>query len=169
MTYTSTYTASNTYTHTDIATVMRRFNADLVMIAQSSGAITEQEAREYVHDAEELAKNGYLKKVDVTLMKNGRSGSEVCATQYTVNTASGSLTTSRPGGVKWPRVEKPFLRIILSYTSAYDDAAKEAMKKKLKINWTPTHADTSHSSLKSNGSRDYVKNGWGMQRKDFAA
>ena len=166
MTSTSTYTASNTYTHTDIATVMRRFNADLVMIAQSSGAITEQEAREYVHDAEELAKNGYLKKVDVTLLSNGL---EICATQYTVNTTSGSLTTSRPGGVKWPRVNSPHLRIILSYTSSYDASAKEATKKKLKINWTPTLADTSHSSLKSSGSRDYVKNGWGMQREDFAA
>lgn len=166
MTSTSTYTASNTYTHTDIATVMRRFNADLVMIAQSCGAITEKEARDYAHDAEELAKNGYLRKVDVTLLSNGF---EVRATQYTVNTASGSLTTSRPGGVRWPRVSGPYLRIVLSYTGAYDDAAKDAMKKKLKINWTPTLADTSHSSLKSNGGRDYVKNGWGMQREDFAA
>lgn len=166
MTSTSTYTASNTYTHTDIATVMQRFNADLVMIAQSTDAITEQKARDYAHDAEELAKNGYLKKVDVTLLSNG---SEVCATQYTVNTASGSLTTSRPGDVRWPRVNSPHLRIILSYTSDYDAAAKEAMKKKLKINWTPTLTDTSHSSLKNNGGRDYVKNGWGMQRQDFAA
>ncbi len=39
MTTTSTYTAFKTYTTTDIATMMRRFTADIVMIAQSSGAI----------------------------------------------------------------------------------------------------------------------------------
>ncbi len=166
MTTTSTYSASETYTHTDIATVMRRFTADIVMIAQSSGAITEQEARDYAHDAEVLAKNGYLKKVDVTLLN---AGVEVCATQYTANPSSGDLTMSRPGGVRWPRVNSPYLRIILSYTSAYDAAAKEAMGIKLKINWTPTIEDLSHSSLKSSGNRDYAKNGWGMQRQDFAA
>lgn len=166
MTTTSTHSISETYTYTDITTVMRRFTADIIMIAQSSGAITEQKARDYAHDAEELAKKGYLKKVDVTLLD---AGAEVCATQYTVNLSSGDLSMSRPGGVKWPRVNSPHLRIILSYTSAYDAAAKEVMKKRLKINWMPTIEDTNHSSLKSSGNRDYAKNGWGMQRQDFAA
>ena len=168
MTSILTNTTSNTYTYTytDIATVMRCFNADLVMIAQSSGAITEKEARDYAHDAEAFAKNGYLRSVDVTLLRNG---AEICANQYTVNTAAGSLTTSRPGGVRWPRVCSPILRVVFHVTSAYDDTAKEKMKRKLKINWTPTLVDTSHSSLKNNGGRDYAKNGWGMQREDFTA
>lgn len=166
MTTTSTYTASETYTTTDIATVMRRFTADIVMIAQSSGAISEKKARDYAHDVEELAKKCYLRKVDLTLFAGN---SEVRATQYTVNTASGDLTMSRPGGVRWPQVSNPYLRIILSYTSDYGSAEKEAMKKKLKINWTPTNDDTSHATLKASGSRDYTKNGWGMQRQDFAA
>lgn len=166
MTTTSTYSASETYTTTDIATVIRRFTADIVMIAQSSGAITEKKARDYAHDVEELAKNGFLKKVDLTLFTGS---SEVRATQYTVNSSSGDLTMSRPGGVRWPQVNDPYLRIILSYTSDYGSSEKESMKKKLKINWAPTNDDTSHSSLKSCGSRDYAKNGWGMQRKDFAA
>ena len=164
MTSILTYTASNTYTHTDIATVMRRFNADLVMIAQSSGAITEQEARDYAHDAEEFAKNGYLEEVDVTLLSNSL---EIRAAQYTINLASGDLVTSRPGGVKWPRVDSPILRIVFSTTSAYDEAAQEVMKRKLKINWTWTSANTSHPSLRNNGGRNYVQNGWGMHREDF--
>lgn len=166
MTSTSTHTASNTYTHIDITTVVKRFTADIVMIAQSSAAITEDKARQYAHDVEELAKKGYLKKVDLTLFSGG---SEVRATQYTVNTTSGDLTMSRPGNAMWPRVNSPYLRIILSYTSDYDAAAKEAMKNKLKISWSPTNDDTSHSSLKSSGNHDYAKNGWGMQREDFAA
>ena len=166
MTSTSTYSASETYTHTDIATVIKRFTADIVMIAQSSDAITEQKARQYAQDVEELAINGYLKKVDLTLLDGSV---EVRAAQYTVSISSGELSMSRPGGVRWPRVNSPYLRIILSYTSTYDAAAKQAMKSKLNINWMPTNEDTSHSALKNNGGRDYAKNGWGMQRQDFAS
>ncbi|NMG15752.1 hypothetical protein [Aromatoleum bremense] len=161
-----TYTASDTYTYTDtdIEKVMRRFTADIVMIAQSTGAITEAKAREYAHDMETLAKNGYLKKVDLTLL----SGiNEVRATQYTVNTVGSDLTSSRPGGVMWPRVPSPDLRVIVFHTDAYDAVAREVMKPKLKIGWTPTRADTSHSGLTNGVGRDYASNGWGLQRKDF--
>jgi hypothetical protein len=163
MTYTET--ATDTYTTVDIENVVRRFLADIVMIAQSSAAITEAKARDYAHDVEALAKNGYLKSVDLTLSDGGR---EVVATQYTVNTTSGELTMSRPGGVRWPKVANPDFRIVLYYTKAYDDAARAWMKNKLNIGWTSTDADTSHASLQQSGGRDYASNGWGMQRQDFA-
>ena len=166
MSYTATASDTYTYTTADIETVVRRFTADIVMIAQSSGALTEAKAREYAHDVEALAKTGYLKKVDLTLLSGT---TEVRATQYVVSTAAGDLTMSRPGGVLWPRVANPDFRIILSYTDAYTTAAREAMKSKLKIGWVPSYADTSHATLVSSGSRDYARNGWGMQRKDFAA
>jgi hypothetical protein len=107
-----TYTGSETYTYTiaDIETVVRRFTADLVMIAQSSGSITEAKAHQYAHDVELLAKNGYLKRVDLTLFSGT---TEIMATQYTVNRAAGSLSMSRPGGVLWPRIPNATLRIIL--------------------------------------------------------
>src|SRR5438067_10353166 len=97
------YTVSETYSYTtsDIEKVVRRFTADLVMIAQSSGTITEAKAREYARDVETLAKNGYLKRVDLTLLCGTR---EITATQYTVNTEAGGLSMSRPGGVLWPRI-----------------------------------------------------------------
>ena len=88
------------------------------------------------------------------------------AAQYLVNTESGALSTSRPGGVLWPRVVSPFLRIIITHTDNYDAAAERSMKGKLKVNWTDTYVDTSHIGLLQFGSRDYVSNGWGMQRKD---
>ena len=62
MTATSTYT----YTISDIETVMRRFRADMIMIAQSTGALSENFAKNYANDAEELAKRGFLRKVDVS-------------------------------------------------------------------------------------------------------
>ena len=145
---------------------MRRFSADIIMIAQSTQAITEAEARDYAHDVEALAKKGYLQKVDLTLL----SGSvEARATQYVVNAAAGGLTSSRPGGVLWPRVANPHLRIVLFYTSAYTAAARASMQSTLKIGWVPTSADTSHSSLAQSGGRDYASNGWGLQRKDYGA
>jgi hypothetical protein len=165
MTQSATATQTYSYTNADIETVARRFTADLVMIAQSSGAITEAKARDYAHDVEALAKKGFLQKVDITLL----SGLvEVCAVQYTVNTASGDLTMSRPGGVMWPKVADPYFRIILFYTDDCTFADRAAMSTKLKIAWGPTDDDTSHASLKSTGNRDYASNAFGMQRKDFA-
>lgn len=161
---TSTTTETHTYTNTDIEKVMRRFTADIVMIAQSTLAITEDKAWDYASDMEALAKKGYLKKVDLTLL----SGQvEVKATQYTVNAAGADLTTSRPGGVMWPKVANPELRMVVFHTNAYDSAAREAMRSKLKINWTPTTADTTHTTLTASGGRDYESNGWGLQRKDL--
>src|SRR5262249_46977190 len=106
-------TFTYSYTTTDVETVVRRFTADLVMIAQSSGALTESSAREYAHDVEELAKAGYLKAVDLTLFSGA---TEVRATTYLVDTDARSLTMNRPGGVLWPRVVGPRFRIVLTYT-----------------------------------------------------
>src|ERR1700685_1471407 len=96
-----TRTASATYTVADVENVVRRTKADLVMIGDSTGAWTPSEATNYAHDIEVLAKGGYLAWVDVTLLYNGV---EVKAVRFEVDTNAGSLTTSRPGGVLWPRV-----------------------------------------------------------------
>jgi hypothetical protein len=166
MSYTVSATGSYTYSLVDVEIVVRRFTADIVMIAQSSGAISETKAREYAHDVEVLAKEGYLRKVDLTLLSNA---TEVCATQYTVHTSSGDLVMSRPGGLMWPRVANAFLRIVLSYTDSYTTAARERMRELLNINWQSTNADTSHATLRPSGGRGYASNAFGMQRRDFAA
>jgi hypothetical protein len=165
---TVTGTATKSFTNADIENVVRRFTADILMIAQSTGAVSEAKAREYAADVETLAKKGYLSAVDLTLFSGGYSGNEERAVKYTVSTNAGDLTSSRPGGTRWPRVNDPYLRIILSYTSSYNDAAREALKPTLNIQWTPTNADTTHSRLNQSGGRDYASNGWGMQRKDFS-
>ncbi|KQV96661.1 hypothetical protein [Pelomonas sp. Root1237] len=161
----STSTTTETYSVADIEIVMRRVTADLVMIASSTGAITEQKARDWGHDIELLAKNGYLKKVDLTLLS---FGVEQKATCFEVNVASGELTMSRPGGVMWPQVPNPVLRITISHTSAYDAAAQAKLAPKLNINWVESTADTSHRTLAASANRDYASNGYGMQRKDFS-
>jgi hypothetical protein len=161
---TQSYSSTETYSVADVEVVLKRVKADLIMIASSTGAVTEAKAADWAHDIEVLAKNGYLSAVDLTLLSNGV---EQKATKFLVNTAAGDLTPSRPGGVMWPKVQNPELRIILFHTPKYTDTARASLAARLKIGWGPTSADTSHATLKANTGRDYVSNGYGMQRKDF--
>jgi hypothetical protein len=166
MSYTSTASATKTYTVADIEEVIFNVKADLIMIADSTQGWTAELARDYAHDIEVLAKAKYLRYVDVTLYS---SGAEVKAVRFNVDTDAGSLTTSRPGGVLWPRVANPRLRLILGYTTDYTEAAQEAMKGKLNIGWGPSYEDTNHFGLTSSGGRNYASNSYGMQRKDWAS
>ena len=158
----STYT--QTYTETDIEIVIRRFRADLLMIAQSSRALSEGEALNYAHDIEILAKEGALCFVDLTLLSGTK---EIEAARYTVDDSGGILPMSRPGGVMWPEVYNPVFRVVIRYTSNYDAAAKQRLGNRLRIQWVPTSANIEHSSLTQVGTRDYSSNGWAMQRQDY--
>ena len=160
-----TYSQTATFSVADVETAFRRFRSDIFMIADSTKAITRQEAEDYAHDAEYLAKRGYLRKVDVTLL-NG-NGTELRACCYTVNDQASDWISSRPGGVLWPNVASARIRIVLSYTSKYTDAIKQAARPYLKIYWVPSTDDTSHAMLNSLGGRAYVSNAYGLQRKDF--
>ena len=162
MAYASTIT--ETYTETDIEIVIRRFWADLTMIAQSSRAITENEARDYAHDVEIFAKHECLDGVDITLFSGAQ---EIEAARYTVDTNTGNLAMERPGGVMWPHVSNATLRIVLIFTKNYDEVKRARLQNRLKINWSPTDADLSHSSLKPISERYYVSNGWTLHREDF--
>jgi Bacterial HORMA domain family 1 len=164
MTQTATKTA--TYTVADIEKVVTRVRADLMMIGDSTGAWTPEQSRNYASDVEELAKAGYLNSVDVTLLSGGQ---EVHAAKFVISTDASSWTSSRPGGVRWPRLANPRLRIILFHAPNYDEAAEKLMESKLKVNWTPTSEDTSHVGLSSQSGRDYASNSFGIQRLDWAA
>jgi len=164
MSNTTTATGTGTYSAVDVENVFRRFRADILMIADSSEAMSRQEAEDYAHDAEFLAARKFLKKIDVTLMVGNE---EHQATQYHVNENSGGIDSSRPGGVLWPRIPEAWLRIIFSYTSTYTPTQKETAKSKLKINWVPTSVSTQHHSLTASGGRDYTSNAFGLNRKDF--
>lgn len=162
MSYSATRT--ETYSTVDIENVFRRFTTDLRMIADSSGAMTRAQAEEYGHDVEYLAKNDYLEFVDVTLF--AANGEEVRAVRYTVNTAAGDLTPSRPGGVLWPRLTGARLSVILGETRSFSSDVK--VTNALKLTWVPTSKDISHSGLKSGAGRSYVSNAYGVQRQDYS-
>lgn len=164
MSSTSSSTKTFTFTKEDVAKVVRRFTADLRMIAESSKTMTEAEAAKYGHDVEYLAQRGYLRMVDVTLLS---AGVEVKAVQYVVQVGSNELTPSKPGGVLWPEVSQSRLRIILSYTSDYTPEAEKQTAPNLQLPWVPTDASTAHTTLKESGGRDYSSNSFGVIRKDF--
>ena len=128
-------------------------------------AITRQKAEDYAHDAEYLAKRGYLRKIDLTLL-NG-NGAELRACCYTVNEQANDLVSSRPGGVLWPNVVNGEIRIVLSYTPKYTDTERQKAEPQLKISWVSSTANTSHAALNRLGGRDYVSNAYGLERKDF--
>ena len=164
MSQTITSTSTSTYSSVDVENVFRRFRSDILMIADSSGAVTRERAQDYAHDAEYLATRKFLKKIDLTLMVGDR---EQRALQYRVNEDADPISTSRPGGVMWPRLQDGWIRIVFKYTPAYTPAAKLAASGKLKINWVPSSANTEHGSLSAEGGRNYTSSAFGLQRKDF--
>jgi len=164
MSGTSSSTKTFTYTNEDVTKVVRRFTTDLLMIADSTKTITQDNAKDYGADMEYLAQRGFLKMVDVTLF----SGStEIKAVQYAVAIGNKDLTSSRPGDVLWPVVKDATLRVIVTYTADYTAEQKAKHKPNLQINWTPTDASTDHTSLQQSGGRDYSSSAFGVTRKDF--
>ena len=163
---TGTYTS--TYTTADIENVMRKFKADLMMIAESSGAETTARAREYAEDIELLAREGYVQSVDVTLL---HAGVEKRAVRYTVTEQGADLSSSRPGGVIWERLPGAQLRIVISRTAkwtALTEPGRQAVQRRMKIGWVPTDADLSHASLQSQWGRNFTSNAYGLARKDYS-
>ena len=160
-TYTSTYSVS------DVEIVMRRFHADLLMIAESSRTLSKTEVQQYVEDIATLAKAGYLAWVDVTLLSYGL---EHRAVTYSINESASDLASSRPGDVIWPILESARLRLVIGYSKNWRELTQDqrtAFKKQLNIGWVPNSDDLNHLSLRAQGSRDYASNSFGLSRKDY--
>lgn len=164
-----TATRTITYSITDVQNVMRKFKSDLRMIAECTGAITTTEADNYWTDMELLAKESYLAYVDVTLLS---SGWEVRAVRYDVNEDASDLLPNRPGGVFWPRMSNPDLRIVIGKTGkwrALTPLEDSVLRRRLRYTWVTTAIDLSHAGLRSNGNRNFISNGYGLTRQDYSA
>jgi hypothetical protein len=166
MTSSSSNTYTSSYTEADVEKVTLNVKADLLMIADSSKAMTRELAEEYAHDIALAAKNGYLKKIDVTLLDC--LGSELKATTYFFTTGDDATGSSRPGGVRWPESPSGSIRIVLVATSTWDNEPEKASKLPWKKNWATSTVNTSHSELTSSGNRGYSSNGFGANRNDFS-
>lgn len=161
----SSNTVTTSYTAIDVEKVVRSIQADFIMIASSTRAMTIDKAKEYAYDIELLLKNNYLSKVDVTLMSP--SEVELTAIQYDFKTEN-ATGTSRPGGVMWPNMPNGRVRIVLYHTSNYYQETEKVSKLPFKISWVRTNADTSHIGLVASGGRGYSSNGFGTNRSDYS-
>lgn len=162
MSYTAT--ATDTYSTVDVENVVRHFAADLRMIAESSGTWSRSEVENYVADITYMAKKKYLTFVDLTLLN---AGVEIRAVRYSVNENSGELTSSRPGGVLWPRVTGATLRIVIGPTQKWETEPPD--RTQFRIAWSSTSTDLSHSGLKATDGRNFTSNAFGFQRKDYTS
>ncbi|MDP9536362.1 hypothetical protein Q7L38_27700 [Pseudomonas protegens] len=158
----STYTSTSTYTVADVEEVMRSVKTDLIMIAESTKAMTEQTAINYAHDIEVLAKKNYLEVADVTLMDGSN---EVRAIKYQFQ-SEGATGSARPGGVLWPLTPDGWIRINLRYTVLGTPEKRAELS--LKVSWVPSKTDTSHKTLSPSAERGYSRNGFGTNREDFS-
>jgi len=158
--------ATETYSTADIDNVMRWVGVDFRMIAESSGAISLREAADYQADIDFLAKAECLTFVDVTLFSGA---DEVRAVRYTVHTSASGLAHSRPGGVLWPRVSYPRLRVVLGETARWNELkASGQLYGKLRIPWDTSYDDVSHQTLIQSGGRNYVSSAFGTVRQDYS-
>jgi hypothetical protein len=164
MSSTSTKTTTHTYTTVDIENVIRRFTTDIMMIADSTKAITREHAKAYGHDIEVWAQRGFLKWVDVTLFDGS---TEIKAVRYNVVTSSGDLAADKPGGVLWPKIENAHVRVFIQPTSEYFNADRSVFESKLELTWSDSSADINHSTLTAGGGRGYSSNGYGLTREDY--
>ncbi len=158
----ATVAATTTYSVTDIENVMRNFGADLHMIAQSSNTRTRRDVDDLIHDITLMAKEECIDFVDVTLLSNGQ---EVRAVKYVINEDSSTLTSTRPGGVLWPSILGASLRIIVGGNSKWH--SNPIATNRLYKTWGSTDVGTSHSQLATSSGRNFVSNGYGLERKDY--
>ncbi|AJE98841.1 hypothetical protein [Pandoraea apista] len=166
MSATQTTTYTSTFTIADVEIVVRNIQADLVMIASSTKAMSESDARDYAHDIELLAKKSYLDAVDVTLLS--AAGKEVKAATYSFLTGDDANGSARPGGVRWPETLGGRIRIVLKTNDTYKSQPDDRKNAGCKHSWVSTSTDTSHGGLSVSGGRGYSSNGFGADRKDFS-
>lgn len=166
MAMTGTHTTS--YTTADVGRVLDSFVTDFDGIAQSTGLRTREDVKEVGGDVKLMASRGYLHEVNLCLLNVG--GATIRAAKYTVNTSAGVLTASRPGNYLWPRTPGGSLTVVVSYSDLWKSATqrlKEAFARELNRRWTTSGIDTSFPTLRATADRNYVSNGYGLQRSTY--
>lgn len=166
MSMTGTHTTS--YTTADIGKVVDCFVADFDGIAQSTGLRTRDDVKEVGADVKLMASRGYLREVNLCLLNE--AGTTIRATKYTVNTSAGVLTASRPGNYLWPRTPGGSLSVVVHYSELWkglSQPTKETFARELKRRWSTSGIDTSFPTLRPTADRNYVSNGYGLQRSTY--
>lgn len=165
-----TYTESRTRTFTtaDVGRVLDCFAADLDGIGQSTGLRTREHTRALAADVKLIAQQGYLSEVNLCL--RDRNGRIIRAAKYVVSTDGASLAASRPGNYLWPETPGGDLGVHVTYSNKWlnlSAAQKDNFKQRLMLHWVAHYLDTTFPMLTRHSDRNYVSNGFGLQKSIF--
>jgi len=166
MSMSDTYTQS--FTTVDVGKVLDCFAADFDGISQSTGLRTREDVNALSADVKLMASRGYLRDVSLCLVSAG--GSTLRAAKYEVNTSAGVLTASRPGNHLWPYTPDGVLQVLVNNTDTWKNLPehpKEAFRQELNRAWSRSGIDTSFPALRGTADRNYVSNGFGLQRSTY--
>jgi hypothetical protein len=159
---------TDSFTSADVVKVTDRFAADLVMLTQSSEAMTAVWAENSIHDVKLMAKKDYISRISVVLADS--SGNVIKARNYEVSKDASLWSSDRPGDNLWPRTPNGSLGVIVQYTSTWGElgsVAKANFEGDLKQSWGPSTLDTDFPGMSGQQGRRYASNAYGMQRTDY--
>lgn len=167
----SSYSSSYSYTVVDVRRVACEFAADYAMLAQVTGAESEEEVGRVVHDVRILMEHGYLSKVH--LVFRDAHGRKIRARSYSVTTDAYGWANDGAGANRWPYDPNGSLIVVLCYTADWKQMtqaqqARFRADKGFQVSWVTSDEDTTHSELSYNGLRRFASNGYGMERQDFS-
>jgi Bacterial HORMA domain family 1 len=161
----TTYTNTETYTRVDVAKVFENFEADLCLIARTSGLWEVDFARRVAADVAVYADHEYLTEVHVVLANTVRQ--PVRVHEYKVSTNASGWIVERPDGNVWPSTPGGSLQVVLKWSTAWtalNAAAQTLFKNGLKVSWGTTDVDTTYPGLNATTTRAYASNAFGLAR-----
>ncbi len=165
----TSYTQTTTYTVSDVARVMNCFAADFDMFAQSTGCRTRENVKAVTADVMAMAKEGYLAEVNLSLVP-ASGGAAVRATKYEVK-PDGSLSGgATPGNSLWPYTPGGTFYVTVVYSQrwwALTESQRASFKANLQQPWGTSSVDLSFPNLTRALDRNYVSNGYGIQKYTF--
>jgi hypothetical protein len=159
---------TRTFTIADVGKVLDCFAADLDGMGQSTGLITRENTKAVAADVKLIAQQGYLSEVNLYLKDT--NGKTIRAAKYVVSTDGASLTASRPGNYLWPWTPGGQLCVHVTYSHKWWNLSatqKDNFKQRLGLQWGTLDLDTSFPMLTRYSDRNYVSNGFGLQKSVF--
>lgn len=167
-----TNTVTGTYTVIDIRKTFEGCEADIRTIARRTGKWSMEYVDNLFHDIIELAENGYLDTVTITL-NNSNSGVAIRAAKFTVN-SNGTATSSERAGSNndWENSDNTNLSVILSYTSKWHNLSPNEQTTfrqthSFKIGWVSSNVNTNFPHLTSNNAQLYASKGYELQKTNY--
>ena len=170
MTTTQTRSASQTGTLSKVVHVTRKVQTDLFELVDTYGQITEECARNLIHDLRLLLDEEVIGRIELLWTRPG-TNQVVGAYSYVVIAAGIGLVDDRAGGIRYdPTLQYSEFSIRIYNNSRWSqlpDADREVIESRCWLSWGPgNQLDFSRGSWVSD--RTYSKDGYGLGRQRFS-